>query len=104
VKNSTIQGFDQHDNAQVAVDQESFLIVGETLSNHLTDQAEAVPTVDAIPPDVGRPEAAAWDPGSRPSTNAAALRSPDSRFRRIPRRNTPCYNTPREGNLPDLEG
>src|SRR3712207_7925490 len=45
---STDQGFDQHYNAQVAVDQASLLIVGTSLSNHANDQAEAVPTVDAI--------------------------------------------------------
>jgi len=43
MKNSTDQGFDQHDNAQVAVDQASVLIVGESLSHHPTDQADADP-------------------------------------------------------------
>jgi transposase len=73
MKNSTNQGFDQDYNAQVAVDQESFLIVGESLSNHPTDQAEAVPTVDAIPPELGRPEAAALDAGFFSASTIAAL-------------------------------
>jgi transposase len=73
MKNSTNQGFDQDYNAQVAVDQESFLIVGESLSNHPTDQAEAVPTVDAIPPALGRPDAAALDNGYFSAANIAAL-------------------------------
>jgi len=73
MKNSTNQGFDQDYNAQVAVDQASFLIVGETLSNHPTDQAEAVPTVDSIPPELGRPEAAARDTGFFSAANIAAL-------------------------------
>lgn len=73
MKNSTNQGFDQDYNALVAVDQESFLIVGETLSNHPTDHAEAVPTVDAIPADLGRPAAAALDAGFFSATNIAAL-------------------------------
>jgi transposase len=73
MKNSTNQGFDQDYNAQVAVDQESFLIVGESLSNHPTDQAEAVPTVDAIPSELGRPEAAALDAGFFSASNIAAL-------------------------------
>jgi transposase len=73
MKNSTNQGFDQDYNAQVAVDQESFLIVGESLSNHPTDQAEAVPTVDAIPPELGRPAAAALDAGFFSAPNIAAL-------------------------------
>ncbi len=73
MKNSTNQGFDQDYNAQVAVDQASLLIVGETLSNHPNDQAEAVPTVDAIPPELGQPAAAALDAGFFSTTNIAAL-------------------------------
>ena len=34
MKNSTNEGFDQHYNVQVAVDQESLLIVAPSLSNH----------------------------------------------------------------------
>jgi transposase len=63
MKNSTNDGFDQHYNAQVAVDQESYLIVANTLSNHVTDQAEAIPTLDAIPAAVGQPRAGALDAG-----------------------------------------
>jgi len=63
MKNSTNDGFDQHYNVQVAVDQESYLIVANTLSNHVTDQAEAIPTLDAIPAEVGQPQAGALDAG-----------------------------------------
>jgi len=63
MKSSTSQGFEQDYNVQVAVDQGSLLIVGETVSNHPTDQAEAVPTVDSMPAEVGKPEAAALDAG-----------------------------------------
>lgn len=66
-------GFEQDYNAQVAVDQDSFLIVGESLSNHPNDQCEAVPTVDAIPPEIGRPEAAALDTGYFSEANVAAF-------------------------------
>jgi transposase len=66
-------GFDQAYNAQVAVDQASFLIVGESLSNHPNDYAEAVPTVDAIPPQIGKPEAAALDTGYFSAANVAAF-------------------------------
>ena len=45
MKNSTDKGFNQHYNAQVAVDQDCLLIVGTSLSNHPNDQAEVVPTV-----------------------------------------------------------
>jgi hypothetical protein len=50
MKNGTNQGFDQHYNAQVAVTQDSFLIVATTLSNHPTDYGEALPTLDADRP------------------------------------------------------
>ncbi len=75
MKNSTNQGFDQDYNAQVAVDQDSFLIVGQSLSNHPNDQAEAVPTIDSIPPQIGRPAAAALDTGYFSAANVAALES-----------------------------
>ena len=63
MKNPTDQGFDQDYNAQVAVDQDSLLIVGSALSNHPNDSHEAEPTLAAIPPDLGTPEAAALDHG-----------------------------------------
>lgn len=61
MKNSTNSGFDQHYNTQVAVDHDSRLIVGNTLSNCPVDTAQAVPTLDAIPPELGTPGAAAMD-------------------------------------------
>jgi transposase len=61
MKNSTNAGFDQHYNVQVAVEQENLFIVGNTLSNHPVDTYEAIPTVDAIPSEVGKPAAAALD-------------------------------------------
>jgi len=63
MKNPTDEGFDQYYNAQAAVDQESLLIVGHSLSNHPNDKAEALPTVEAIPSEIGTPEAAALDNG-----------------------------------------
>ena len=63
MKNPTDDGFDQYYNAQVAVDQDSRLIVGHSLSNHPNDKAEALPTVDAVPAEIGTPEAAALDNG-----------------------------------------
>ena len=61
MRNSTNGGFDQHYNVQVAVDQDSLFIVGNTLSNHPVDTYEAIPTIDAIPPQIGQPKAAALD-------------------------------------------
>ena len=64
MKNPTDEGFDQYYNAQAAVDQDSRLIVGHSLSNHPNDKAEALPTVDAIPTaEIGTPKAAALDNG-----------------------------------------
>jgi Transposase domain (DUF772) len=59
MKNSNNDGFDQHYNAQAAVEQASFLIVASTLSNHPNDHAEAIPTLDAIPLALGKPQAGA---------------------------------------------
>lgn len=61
MKNSTNAGFDQHYNVQVAVEQDSLLIVGNTLSHQPVDTYEALPTVDAIPAKIGQPAAAALD-------------------------------------------
>lgn len=72
MKNSTDAGFDQHYNAQAAVDQESLLIVATTLSNHPNDQQEAEPTLDAIPPEVGTPVAVTMDNGYFSPTNIQA--------------------------------
>jgi len=63
MKNSTNAGFDQHYNAQVAVDQQSLLIVGHSLSNHPNDSHEAEPTLESMDPACGTPSAAALDTG-----------------------------------------
>src|SRR3972149_6415399 len=72
MKNSTNQGVDQHYNVQVAVDQESLLILAPALSNHPNDKQEAEPTLSAISPEVGKPEAAAMDNGYFSQTNIQA--------------------------------
>jgi transposase len=61
MKNSSNDGFDQHYNAQAAVDQDSLLIVAHGLSNHPVDTAEAIPTLSAVPAELGKPKAAAMD-------------------------------------------
>lgn len=61
MKNSNNSGFDQHYNAQAAVEHDSRLIVAHTLSNCPVDTAQAIPTVDAIPSALGKPGAAALD-------------------------------------------
>jgi transposase len=75
MKNPTDAGFEQDDNAQVAVDQGSLLIVGWALSNHPNDSQEAEPTLEAIPSALGTPEAAALDTGYfGPATLAACAK------------------------------
>jgi len=69
MKNCTNQGMDQHYNVQVATDQTSMLIVACGLSNHPNDKKEALPTLDAIPPEIGSPDAAAMDNGYFSETN-----------------------------------
>ena len=75
MKNSTDKGFDQHYNVQVAVDQDSRLIAGNTVSNHVNDQGEAIPTVDAIPAELGKPKAAALDNGYWSPSNVEELKT-----------------------------
>lgn len=73
MKNSTDAGFDQHYNVQVAVDQANLFIVAPTVSNHPNDQHEVEPTVDALSPRVGTPDAAALDNGYWSPANVKAL-------------------------------
>ncbi len=73
MKCSSSAGFEQAYNAQVAVDQDSLLIVAYSLSNHPNDKAEAEPTLEALPPALGTPAAAALDNGFWSEKNLAAL-------------------------------
>jgi hypothetical protein len=77
MKNSNTEGFEQHDNAHAAVAQASVLLVASTLSNHPNDQAEAIPTLDALPLALGKPQAGAWDNGYFSATNIAAMEARD---------------------------
>jgi len=70
------QGCDQHDNAQVAVDQDRLLLVGASLSHHPTIRPKAAPTLDSIPPEMGTPDAAALDAGSLSAANIALCERP----------------------------
>ena len=72
MKNSTDEGFDQHYNAQIATEQASLLIVAHSLSNHPNDQQEMIPTLDALAPQVGHPQAVALDNGYFSEANIAA--------------------------------
>ena len=72
MKHRSTEGFEQDYTAPVAVDQGSLLMVGVALSNHPTDQHEAAPTLDALPPEVGPPSAVALDNGFFRAANIAA--------------------------------
>lgn len=72
MKNSTNQGYDQHYNVQVAVTQNSMLIVATSLSNHPNDKHEADPTLDALPTELGQPEGIAMDNGYFSASNIEA--------------------------------
>jgi hypothetical protein len=73
MKNSRDDGFDQHYNVQTAVDQEALFIVGCSLSNHANDQHEVAPTLETIPPALGKPSAAALDCGFFSEPNLGIL-------------------------------
>jgi transposase len=72
MKNSANTGVDQHYNVQVANDQQSLLIVAHALSNHPNDKQEAIPTLSAISPEIGKPQAVAMDNGYFSQTNIHA--------------------------------
>ena len=73
MKNSTNSGYDQHYNAQVAVAQDTMLILATSLSNHPNDKREVEPTLDALSPKLGQPEGAALDNGFFSEHNILAL-------------------------------
>jgi transposase len=73
MKNSTNNGYDQHYNVQVAVTQDSLLIVATSLSNHPNDKREAEPTLDALSSKLGQPKGAALDNGFYSEHNIQAL-------------------------------
>jgi transposase len=72
MKNSSNEGVDQHYNVQAAAEQGSLLIVAHALSNHPNDKQEALPTLEAIPAEIGKPEAAAMDSGYFSAANITA--------------------------------
>lgn len=94
MKNGNKKGFEQSYNGQAAVEHESRLIVGNTLSNHPNDKLEAIPAVDAIPIELGVPNAAALDNGYMSPTNIAGLEK---------RGITPYIATGRDSHYFDLD-
>jgi Transposase DDE domain len=77
MKNSKDNGFDQHYNCQGAVDQESLLLVGHSLSNHANDTGEVESTLQSVPEQLGPIAAAVLDTGFFSDVNLTALDSRD---------------------------
>ena len=75
MKNATNDGFDQHYNTQLVVDHDSRLIVGNWLCNHTNDEQAALPTIDTMPPELGRPQAANLDTGYFSQANINGLQA-----------------------------
>jgi transposase len=73
MKNSRDDGFSQQYNGQIAVEQDSLLVVGCSLSAHANDQQEVAPTLSSLPAALGPPQAAALDCGYFSPGNVAAL-------------------------------
>jgi len=73
MKNANNSGFDQHYNVQVVVEHDSRLVVGNWLCNHTNDKQAALPTIDAVPPELGQPKKANLDTGYFSANNIAGL-------------------------------
>lgn len=73
MKNATDAGFDQHYNVQMVVEHESRLVVGNWLCNAPNDKQAALPTIDTVPSELGKPEAANLDTGYFSSDNIDGL-------------------------------
>jgi transposase len=75
MKNANNTGFDQHYNVQVVVEHESRLVVGHWLCNQTNDKQAALPTIDTVPGQLGRPPAANLDTGYFSESNIAGLQA-----------------------------
>ena len=78
MKNSNNDGFDQHDNAPLCVEHAQFLDCSPAPCPTIpTIDAEALPTLDALPLALGTPKAGALDNGSFSAPNIAAMDARD---------------------------
>jgi len=75
MKNANNSGFDQHYNVQVVVEHESRLVVGNWLCDQTNDKQAALPTIDTVPLQLGRPAAANLDTGYFSENNIAGLQA-----------------------------
>ena len=63
MKESGSGAFKQGYNAQAAVDTNSMLVIGQRVTDHTNDKQEFIPTLEAIPEEVGKPEVGIADSG-----------------------------------------
>jgi len=69
MKESGSGTFKQAYNAQVAVDADSMLIMGQRVTEHPNDKQELIPTLEAIPEKVGKPAVGIADAGYYSQSN-----------------------------------
>lgn len=72
----TGSGFEQSYNAQAAVEIESRLIVGQTVTAAPNDKEQLVPTLASIPAELGKPERVLTDSGFYSEAAVAAVEAP----------------------------
>jgi transposase len=75
MKNSRDGGFSQQYNGQIAVEHDSRLIVGFSLSNHANDQQEVAPTLQNVPKELGPVKKTVLDTGFFSKTNVDFLQA-----------------------------
>ena len=72
----TGNGFEQSYNAQAAVEIESRLIVGQTVSDAPNHKEQLIPTLASIPAELGKPDIALIDSGFYSAAVVAAIEAP----------------------------
>ena len=72
----TGSGFQQSYNAQAAVEIESRLIVGQTVSEAPNDKEQLVPTLASVPAELGKPDTVLTDSGFYSEAAVAAVEAP----------------------------
>ena len=72
----TGSGFEQCYNAQLAVEIESRLIIGQRVSDAPNDKEQLVPTLASIPTELGKPHTALTDSGFYSAAAVTAIEAP----------------------------
>jgi len=72
----TGSGFEQSYNAQIAVGTDSRLILGERVSDAPNDKEQLIPTLAAIPAELGKPDTCLTDSGFYSEGAVAAIEAP----------------------------